>query len=210
LEKIRKQTLSGLAANKDSPGAIAGNLNQKLVYGGNHPYGEIQTEETTNNITVEDLKSYHQKFFKPNISYLAIVGDVNPKVIKKMVKKYFGSWESGEVEKPTYEMPSTPEKNIVGLVNRSNSVQSTINITYPVHLMIGSDDEIKVRVMNQILGGGFSGKLNMNLREDKGFTYGSRSSLSYYIDIGIFRSQIFFRHCGYIIFTYCLHLLDVG
>ena len=178
LEKIRKQTLSGLAANKENPGAIANNLNQKLVYGSDHPYGEIQTEETTNNITVDDLKAYHQNFFKPNISYLAIVGDVNPKKMKKLVKTYFGSWESEKVEKPVYEMPTAPEKNVVGLVNRSNSVQSTINVTYPVNLLIGSDDEIKVRVMNQILGGSFSGKLNMNLREDKGYTYGSRSSLS--------------------------------
>lgn len=79
---------------------------------------------------------------------------------------------------PAYETPQAPEKTRVGLVNRSASVQSVINITYPVKLPVGSDDAIKVRVMNQILGGGFSGKLNMNLREDKGYTYGSRSSLS--------------------------------
>ncbi len=178
LEKIRTQTMSGLAAEKDDPDAIAGNLNQKLVYGANHPYGEVQTETTTEKITADDLRSYHSAYFKPNISYLAVVGDVNPKAIKKLVKKYFDSWERGEVENPTYDMPANPEENVVGLVNRSNSVQSIINVTYPVDLPIGSDDEIKVRVMNQILGGGFSGKLNMNLREDKGYTYGSRSSLS--------------------------------
>lgn len=178
LEKIRKQTLSGLASAKDDPNAIARNLNQAIVYGKDHPYGEIQTEETTNNITVDDLKNYHATYFKPNISYLAIVGDVDPKQMKKMVKTYFGSWEEGEVPMPAYETPQAPEKTRVGLVNRSASVQSVINITYPVKLPVGSDDAIKVRVMNQILGGGFSGKLNMNLREDKGYTYGSRSSLS--------------------------------
>ncbi|SNS96773.1 Predicted Zn-dependent peptidase [Ekhidna lutea] len=178
LEKIRKQTLSGLASAKEDPGAIAGNLNQALVFGKNHPYGEIQTEETTNNITVEDLKAYHSTYFKPNISYLAIVGDVDPKQMKKMVKTYFGSWEEGEVPMPSYETPQAPEKTKVGIVNRSASVQSVINITYPVVLPVGSEDAIKVRVMNQILGGSFSGKLNMNLREDKGYTYGSRSSLS--------------------------------
>ncbi|WP_425390151.1 M16 family metallopeptidase [Ekhidna sp.] len=178
LEKIRKQTLSGLAQAKDDPGAIAGNLNQALVYGKDHPYGEIQTEETTNNISVEDLEAYHNTYFKPNISYLAIVGDVDPKAMKKMVKTYFGSWEAGEVPTPTYDTPEAPEKVKVGIVNRPSSVQSVINITYPVELPVGSDDEIKVRVMNQILGGSFSGKLNMNLREDKGYTYGSRSNLS--------------------------------
>ncbi|MEP1033846.1 pitrilysin family protein [Ekhidna sp.] len=178
LEKIRKQTLSGLAQAKDNPGAIAGNLNQALVYGANHPYGEIQTEETTNNILIDDLKSYHATYFKPNISYLAIVGDVDVKKMKKMVKTYFGSWEAGEVPTPTYDTPKSPEKTKVGIVNRASSVQSVVNITYPAILPVGSDDEIKVRVMNQILGGSFSGKLNMNLREDKGYTYGSRSSLS--------------------------------
>lgn len=178
LEKIRKQTISGLAANKEDPGAIASNLNQKLLYGADHPYGEIQTEETTNNITVDDLKGYHAAYFRPNIAYLAIVGDVNPKAMKKLVKTYFGSWERGEVEKPVYEMPAAPEKNAVGIVSRSSAVQSTINITYPVDLQIGSEDVIKARVMNQILGGSGSAKLFMNLREDKGFTYGSYSSLS--------------------------------
>ncbi|MEO9483448.1 MAG: pitrilysin family protein [Ekhidna sp.] len=178
LEKIRKQTISNLASNKESPGAIAANLNSVLVYGKDHPYGEIQTEETTNNITVDDLKAYHEKYFRPNIAYLAIVGDVNPKAMKKLVKTYFGSWEEGEIDVPTYQMPASPEKNMVGIVNRSNAVQSSINITYPVMLEIGSEDQIKARVMNQILGGSGSAKLFMNLREDKGFTYGSYSSLS--------------------------------
>lgn len=177
LEKIRTQTISNLASNEEDPGAIASNLNQVLLYGKDHPYGEIQTKETTNNITVDDLKNYHQTYFKPNIAYLAVVGDVNPKEIKKLIKTYFGSWERGEVEKPTYTTPTAPEKNRVGIVNRSNSVQSSINITYPVDLKTGSEDQIKARVMNQILGGSGSAKLFMNLREDKGYTYGSYSSL---------------------------------
>lgn len=178
LEKIREQTISNLAAAKEDPGAIASNLNSVLVYGKDHPYGEIETEETVSNITIDDLKAYHAKYFRPNIAYLAIVGDVNPKATKKLVKTYFGSWEQGEVEKPTYTVPQAPEKNVVGIVNRSNAVQTSINVTYPVELMIGTDDQIKARVMNTILGGGGSAKLFMNLREDKGYTYGSYSSLS--------------------------------
>ena len=178
LEKIRTQTISGLAANKEDPSAISSNIGQVLVYGKDHPYGELQTEKTTNNITVDDLKAYHANYFKPNIAYLAIVGDVDPKATKKLVKTYFGSWEEGEVEKPAYKSPTAPEKNIVAIVNRSGAVQSNINITYPVDLKIGSEDQIKARVMNQILGGSGSAKLFTNLREDKGYTYGSYSSLS--------------------------------
>ena len=177
LEKIRKQTISGLAANKEDPNAIAGNLNSKIVYGSNHPYGEIQTEETTNNVTAEDFKNYHDTYFRPNIGYLAVVGDVDVKNTKKLIKTYFSNWEAKAVTKPTYETPEAPEKNQVNIVNRSNSVQSVINISYPIVLPIGHPDVIGVRVMNTILGGGFSSKLNMNLREDKGYTYGARSSL---------------------------------
>lgn len=177
LEKLRTQVLSRLAANKESPDYIAENVNRKLVYGANHPYGEITTEETVNNVTVDDLVQHHKKYFIPNISYLAVVGDVNFKDVKKLVKTYFGNWEPADVEMSPYEKPTAPEKNQVNLVNRPNAVQSVISVTYPVYLPFGSEDEIKVRVMNQILGGSFSGKLNMNLREDKGYTYGSRSSI---------------------------------
>ncbi len=178
LEKIRKQTLSGLAANKEDPNAIAGNLNAKIVYGEGHPYGEIQTEETTNAITAQDFATYHENYFRPNIAYLAVVGDVDVKKTKKLIKTYFSNWEPKDVKKETYATPEAPAANRVNIVNRSNSVQSVINVTYPVALPIGHPDEIGVRVMNTILGGGFSSKLNMNLREDKGFTYGAGSSLS--------------------------------
>ncbi|WP_421764207.1 M16 family metallopeptidase [Ekhidna sp.] len=178
LEKIRKQTISALASNEEDPGAIASNLNSALLYGKDHPYGEIQTKETVNNITIDDLTAYHEKYFRPNIAYLAVVGDVDVKATKKLMKTYFGNWERGEVEMPTYDTPTAPGKNMVGIVNRPSAVQSNINITYPVDLKTGSEDVIKARVMNQILGGSGSAKLFMNLREDKGYTYGSYSSLS--------------------------------
>lgn len=178
LEKIRTQTLSSLAANKEDPNAIAGNLNARIVYGVGHPYGEIQTEETTNKITYEDFIKHHDSYFRPNIAYLAVVGDVDVKKTKKLIKTYFSNWEPKAVENFTYATPEAPVKNRVNIVNRSSSVQSVINVTYPVVLPIGHADEIGVRVMNTILGGGFSSKLNMNLREDKGYTYGSNSSLS--------------------------------
>jgi zinc protease len=177
LEKIRKQALSALAQSKENPDAISGLLNAKTVFGYKHPYGQVENEQTVNNITVQDLIDYHATYFKPNIAYLAIVGDIDPKKIKKQLKTYFGSWETGTVPQHKHEKPQAPEKNQVNLVNRSNAVQSVISVTYPVDLPVGHADEIKVRLMNEILGGGFSGKLNMNLREDKGYTYGARSSL---------------------------------
>lgn len=178
LDKLKKQSLTGLATSKDDPGAISSRLVNAMVYGKDHPYGEVTTEETINNIAVEDIKDYYETFFKPNIAYLAIVGDMDKEEAEKVVNQYFAKWESGDVPKFNYKTPERPGENVVGLVDRSSSVQTNINIVQPVELKIGDEDYISSRLVNQILGGGSSSRLFMNLREDKGYTYGAYSSIS--------------------------------
>ncbi|MEM6829857.1 MAG: pitrilysin family protein [Bacteroidota bacterium] len=178
LDKIKKQTISGLKSNQEDPGAISANVRAQLLYGENHPYGEIQLEEHVEAITIEDLKNYYTTYFKPNISYLAIVGDITLKEAKKITKKRFGKWEAGEVPKSDYQTPQWPEENTIALVNRSNAVQTVLNIGYPINLKPGSMAYLKARVMNQVLGGGSAGRLFKNIREDKGYTYGAYSSIS--------------------------------
>ncbi|MBL3659075.1 M16 family metallopeptidase [Fulvivirga sediminis] len=178
LEKIRKQTLSAIAAGKESPNEIASNVEAVLNYGKDHPYGELTTEETVKNVTVEDIKNYYNTYFKPNVAYMAVVGDISFKDAKKLVKKYFSDWEKGNVPKATYAQPQAPEQATIAMVDRPSSVQSVISVTYPVELKPGQPDVVKANVMNQILGGGFSSRLMQNLREDKSFTYGARSSIS--------------------------------
>jgi zinc protease len=194
LDKLKKQTLSGLATQKDDPNAIASNVRGKLVYGDNHPYGEFETEETVENITLKEIKAYYNSYFRPNIGYLAIVGDITPKEAKKLIKKNFDKWEKGNVPTAEYKMPTVPEETFVALVDREASVQSVVNVTYPVNLPIGSEDVIKARVLNQILGGGFSSRLMQNLREDKAFTYGARSSLSADKLVGSFNASASVRN----------------
>ena len=186
LEKIRTQTLSGLAAEKENPDAISGNISTVLTYGKEHPYGELTTEETVKNITIDDIKNYYQTYFKPNIAYLAIVGDITPKEAKKLVKTHFNDWESGAIPATNYAVPEAPEKSFVALVDRSSAVQSVIDIAYPLELKPGTPDVVKTRVMNLILGSGAAGRLFINLREDKGYTYGAYSSLSANQNVGIF------------------------
>ncbi|MDQ3393653.1 MAG: insulinase family protein [Bacteroidota bacterium] len=178
LEKIKKQTISGLAAQKDNPNAIASKVAQILVYGKDHPYGEPTTEETVETINIEMINQYYKTYFKPNISYLAIVGDINKKEAEKLVNKYLSKWEKGDVPKHEYKEPALPETTKIAIVDRPASVQSIINVTYPVVLKPSSPDVIKARVTNHILGGDASARLQMNLREARGFTYGSYSSLS--------------------------------
>ena len=177
LDKLKKQALTGLAQSKDNPDAISGRLTSALVYGKNHPYGEVSTEATINNVTVEDVKAYYQTYFKPNIAYLAIVGDMDKAEAEVVVKKYFASWKTGKVPTFTYPVPQRQAKNTVALVDRSTSVQTVIDIAQPLEMKIGDTDYISSRVLNQILGGGSSSRLFMNLREDKGYTYGAYSSI---------------------------------
>ncbi|MCS5491921.1 M16 family metallopeptidase [Algoriphagus limi] len=178
LERLRKQTLTGLATSKDNPNAISSRLAAALVYGKDHPYGEVETEETIKNITVADVKNYYETFFKPNIAYLAIVGDMQLDEAKAISEKYFANWQPGDVPTFDYEKPEKTDMTMVGLVDRSSSVQTVINVTQPIELNIGDEDYIPSRLLNQILGGGSSSRLFMNLREDKGYTYGAYSSIS--------------------------------
>jgi len=177
LDKLKKQSLTGLAQSKDNPNAISSRLAAAVVFGKDHPYGEMESEATINNITVEDVKSYYSTFFKPNIAYLAIVGDMDKAEAEKVVKQYFGTWSKGEVPTFTYPVPERASKRAVALVDRSSSVQSVINLTQPVQMKIGDPDYISSRLLNQILGGGSASRLFMNLREDKGYTYGAYSSI---------------------------------
>lgn len=177
-DKIKTQTLSGLQTSKDDPNAISANVSSALIYGKDHPYGEITNESTVSNISLDDCKAYYNTYFKPGDAYLIIVGDITPDAAKAKAEKYFGSWAAGNTPKYTYSFPKGVDKTSVAFVDKAGAVQSLINITYPLKLEPGSDDVIPARVMNNILGSGFAGRLFQNLREDKAYTYGAYSSLS--------------------------------
>lgn len=178
LDKMKKQQLSALASDKDSPDAIARNVASVLRYGKDHPYGELTTEGTVENITLQKCKEYYNTYFKPNVAYMAVVGDITAAEAKEQLNKYLGDWKKGNVPAHSYDTPTQPDGTQMAFVNKDGSVQSVISVTYPVDLKPGSADAIPASVMNSILGGGvFSGRLMQNLREDKAYTYGARSSL---------------------------------
>jgi zinc protease len=177
LDKLKKQALAGLEASKNEPDAMLNNVASVLNYGANHPYGEITTEASINNITLADCNAYYKKYFRPNVAYMAIVGDINLAQAKEMANKYFGKWEKGNVVKATYPKVTAPTATEVDFVPRDGAVQSVVSITYPIDLMVGTPDVIKTRVLNQVLGGSFQ-RLDKNLRETHAWTYGSNSSIS--------------------------------
>ncbi len=175
-EKLKKQTLSGIESEKDDPEAIAENVFRAMLYGLDHPYGEMMTKETVESITLEDCKSYYNNYWVPNDSYIAIVGDIKSKDAKKLIKKYFGEWEMANIPEKVYEMPKPANGMEISFVNKESAVQSVVTIGNVIELKPGSEDEVTLRLANQILGGGSLGRLFQNIREDKAYTYGAYSS----------------------------------
>jgi predicted Zn-dependent peptidase len=178
LEKIRRQTLSGIESQKDDPEGISQNVSNALLFGKSHPFGEIMTAASVKSVTMADIKKFYSTTWKPNNAYLVFVGDISAEQAKKLAVQYFGSWKKGVVVKESYVAVKAPAKTYVAIVDRPASVQSVIKIATPVSLKPGAPDAIAASLMNNIIGGGFSSRLMQNLREKYGFTYGSRSSLT--------------------------------
>ena len=189
LEKLKKQAISGLKSSQDDANAISGNVVSVVNYGKTHPYGEVTTEKTIQNITVNDCKTYYNNFFRPNIGYMAIVGDITEQEAKTLMNKYFSAWKKQQIP-PTenYKKPVAPTSTQVAVVEKTGAVQTVLSVTYPIDFKITSPDYLKAVVLNQILGGS-GARLYLNLREDKGFTYGAYSSLSQDKEIGSFSAS---------------------
>jgi len=188
-DKLKKQTLSGITIGKDDPAQMSNNVSSVVTYGIDHPYGEIPTEESISLTTIEDCKKYYSNYFHPNLSYLVFVGDITPKKARQLAEKYFGKWKKTFVAKGELAEPTVPEANQVHFVRKPGAVQSVVNITYPVKFKPGSEDAIKVNILNQIFGGSFFGRLFKNIREDKGYSYGAYSSISSDQEVGSFSAN---------------------
>ncbi len=175
-EKLKKQALSGIESEKDDADAIAENVFRGMMYGLDHPYGEMMTKATAESIQLEDCKTYYNNYWVPNDSYIAIVGDIKPEKAKELITKYFGTWKTANVPKNVYDMPEPAKAMQISIVNKESAVQSVVTIGNVIELKPGSPDEVTLRLANQILGGGSLGRLFQNIREDKAYTYGAYSS----------------------------------
>ena len=189
LEKLRTQTISGIEASKDEPDAIASNVVNKLVYGANHAYGEITTVKTVSAVKLEDVKNFIKTYWIPNNAYLIFVGDIEPATAKALAEKNFNTWAKGNYTRPNYEKPALPATSYIAIVDRPSSVQSLVSVASTVNLTKGAPNDIPSIVMNNILGGGSSGRLFLNLREKHGFTYGAYSSIKPDYQIGFFKAE---------------------
>jgi zinc protease len=178
VERCRLQRLDAIRRMRDEPTEVSKDLLAELVYD-DHPYGRLPRGRagTVESLAVEDLMAFHRSRYAPAVATMVACGDLPAEGFKGMVADRFGSWGG---EAPATTPPPAPEAPAaagVVLVDRPGSRQSVIQIA-GIGLARGDAGEPAARVMNAILGGLFNSRLNLNLREDKGWTYGARSVLT--------------------------------
>ena len=175
-ERLRKTRLTQLLQLRDQGPAIANLAFPAIVYGNTHPYGlpSIGTDVSVQSLSTADLQSYYQANFRPNNSTLIIVGDVKPDQIEQRISALFSTWQRGDVPQLTYSEPSKASATTIYLIDKPGAAQSSFRIG-SVGVPRSTKDYFALTVMNTILGGSFSSRLNQNLRENRGFTYGAFS-----------------------------------
>lgn len=176
-EKQKAQLIEGIKSGQNDVGTIANQVRGALSYGKEHPYGEFSTEVSAARISLDDARKFYTTYFKPNNAYLIIVGDVNFKETKNLISEHFKDWKQGEL--PAYSIPkvNNVQKPEINFVDMPNAVQSNIAVMHMIDLKMGNPDFFPVLLANKIYGGGAEGRLFLNLREDKGYTYGAYSSV---------------------------------
>ncbi|HEX2393698.1 MAG TPA: pitrilysin family protein [Bacteroidales bacterium] len=177
LAKVR--TINQLEQREADPQYLAQKAFYKLLYGDQHIFSNdiAGTKETVAEITIDDLKAYYNRCFSPSVSRFNIAGNVTRDEVTSALNSLEENWKKKEVEFPEYTVPEGPQKSTIYFINVPGAKQSVI---YAGRLSVPRTDPnyFALTVMNYKLGGSFSGNLNLILREEKGFTYGARSSFS--------------------------------
>src|SRR6476620_6604079 len=175
-ERIRKSRLTDLIRLRDQGPAIANLAFPAIIYGSGHPYGAatLGTEASVKSLSVADLQNYYQANFKPNNATLIIVGDVTPSQIEQKINAVFGGWQRGDVPQLTYGDPPKAGTTTIYLIDKPGAAQSSFRIG-AVGVPRSTKDYFALTVMNTLLGDSFTSRLNQNLREAKGYTYGAGS-----------------------------------
>jgi predicted Zn-dependent peptidase len=176
-DKEKAKLLEGIKAQEKNVPAIASRVVNALAFGMNHPAGEYTTEETLNNVTLDDVKANYAAHFAPENAYLVIIGDIKYKEVKPIVEKLFGSWEKANTPQVNYDVPQNVPFTQINFVDVPNAVQSEISLVNTIDLKMGDTDFFPAVIAAYILGGDFNSYLNMNLREEHGWTYGANTNI---------------------------------
>jgi predicted Zn-dependent peptidase len=183
IERVRKEWIAAIGREKTSPDALAGRLLPPLIYGAGHPYAiplsGSGTEASIASLTRDDLVAFHRDWLRPDNATLIVVGDTTAAEALPLLEKHFGDWRAPAGAKPAKAMPDATAATAprVFLVDKPGAVQSNIlvGLAAPPN---SAANRLEMETMNAVLGGSFSSRINMNLREDKSWSYGARSSLA--------------------------------
>lgn len=178
LERLKKQTLAQIQNEKTNPVQMALRTFPGILYGKEHAYGIPFTgsgyEETVVEIDRQALMNFHSTWFKPNNATLVVTGDISMDELLPKLESKFGDWEKGDVPKKNISEVQNAAKPVVYLLNKPDAPQSII-FSGQLVAPRGVENNLEIETMNDILGGTFTSRINMNLREDKHWSYGSQS-----------------------------------
>jgi len=176
--RLQKDRLAAIQREKVTPISMGMRVMPPLLYGKTHPYSGAYlttgTESSVSKMTREDLAKFHETWFKPNNATLLIVGDTSLAEITPKLEKLFASWKSGDIPQRNIPSVSEPPADVVYLLDRPGSGQSII-LAAQIAPPYNDPDQVSLDLVNDIFGGNFSSRINMNLREDKHWSYGVRS-----------------------------------
>ena len=178
LERLREQQLAAISQEKNSPLGAGLRLLPALLYGEGHaysaPFSGSGTIESVSSMTVDDLKAYHSSWFKADNATLIVTGDIGMDELIPLLEKNLSALPSGDVPEKNIARIEPLQESVVYIFDRPGSVQSALLGTTMVP-EYGFQDELSLELMNEVLGASFNSRINMNLREDKGWSYGARS-----------------------------------
>jgi len=175
-ERLKTEQINGIRNEKSQPITMALRVMNKYLYGEGHPYSNPYTgsgyEATVEKLTRENIVKFYDTWMKPNNATLVVTGDIDMKELKLKLEKSLGKWKEGNVPAIVFNKPAVNTKNTLYLMNRPESQQSVI-IAGHLTEKYGAFSEIALEQMVSILGGDFTSRINMNLREDKHWAYGA-------------------------------------
>jgi len=190
VQRVRDERITSLTRAKDEPAAIAANAFQALVYGPQHPYGRFATIEAARTLDRDRVAAFHHAAYRPENSTLILVGDVDAAAMQPQIEQAFGGWRATGSAPAMEGSLAAPQigATTIYLVDKPGAAQSEIRIGHP-GVARNTPDYFALQVLNTMLGGAFSSRLNLNLRETHAWTYGARSGFSMRQGAGPFTAQ---------------------
>ena len=177
IDRLKAQALASLAATKQDPSAAVRRIAPKLLFGEEHAYGQLVSEPSLNAVTRKDIEKFHARWMHPNNATLVVAGDTSLAEIRPLIEAAFAEWKQTPVPATITPLSDGPTQSIVYLMDKPGTPQTVIRVSL-VAPPRRTGDDVAREALNTALGGSFTSRLNMKLREEKGWAYGAGSGIA--------------------------------